>query len=312
MSPTYKGDFEDWNTADFIESLNLISQLGAEIVHYGFLWSELQIDEQTFEWSFTDQVFQTVEQNGQKLSVIVPVINTTDTDDLPEHISFTTFTDSDFISAYTDFILTFLERYGDKLDYLYIGNEIDVYFAENESELPAYNFFFEQVYNSIKSAYPNVNVGVTFTYHDALNSNNTDIYQEFAVADILGFTLYSQFLGSNPNDFTGHLEGLISLTSDIGPRIAITETTWSSAGYGGSIEGQEQFIEVALNAFTGLSGQLEYFTFWGTYDFAQSFIEASLITDPELSDWLTSLSFLTYDGQAKQSYCKFLQELQKL
>jgi hypothetical protein len=103
MSPTYKGDFEDWNTADFIESLNLISQLGAEIVHYGFLWSELQIDEQTFEWSFTDQVFQTVEQNGQKLSVIVPVINTTDTDDLPEHISFTTFTDSDFISAYTDF-----------------------------------------------------------------------------------------------------------------------------------------------------------------------------------------------------------------
>ncbi len=309
ISPTFKGDFNDWNTSEFIESIELISNLGADVVHYGFLWSELQPGEEEFEWNFTDEVINAIEQNGEKISIIVPVINTSDADDLPEHVSFSTFTDGNLIPAYTEFILAFLNRYGDKIDYLYIGNEIDVYFSENTSEITAYKTFFQQVNDAIEVNYPNVNVGVTFTYHDALNNGTTEIYREFSEADILGFTLYSQFLGSNPNDFTDHLNGLINLTENIGIPIAITETTWSSAGYSGSVENQKLFIKTALDAFKEQSGNLEYFTFWGTYDFPQSFIELSMITDPEFGSWLSSLSFITNQGIPKESYCTFIDEL---
>ena len=311
ISPTFKGNFNEWNTPDFIESIQLISDLGADVVHYGFLWSELQPGEDEFEWNFTDEVINTIEQNDQKTSVIIPVINTTNADDLPGHVSFNTFADSNLISAYTDFILAFLDRYEDKIDYLYVGNEIDVYFSENPSELSAYNTFFQQVNDSIDANYPNVNVGVTFTYHDAINNGNTDIYQDFAEADILGFTLYSQFLGTDPNSFTGHLNDLIDLTENIGVPIALTETTWSSAGYNGSVENQKRFIEVALDAFRTQSPNLEYFTFWGTYDFPQSFIDLSMISDPEFGSWLSSLSFITNQGTPKESYCTLNDELRR-
>ncbi|MEM7654997.1 MAG: hypothetical protein AAF399_02615 [Bacteroidota bacterium] len=312
ISPTYQGDFLDWTAENIEQSIGITSQLGAEVVHFSLLWSDLQPLEDEFHWDVADRVTTSVQQNGQQLSLVLPILNTSDVDDVPGFVSFQSFDDPQLIEQFSSFLLSALERYENQIEYLWIANEIDVYFEEHPQELPAFQTFFEGVYDSVKADFPSVNLGLVFTYHNAANSNSTDIYGKFPKADILGFTLYPQFLGRKPEDYANHVQDLIALTQPIGKPIAITETSWSSAGYAGSLDKQQQFIQTATQAFTSHRDELAFFTFWGTYDYPRAFIEASQIGDAELRDWLSTLSFITNEGQAKASYCTFVEALQDL
>jgi hypothetical protein len=120
--------------------------------------------------------------------------------------------------------------------------------------------------------------------------------------------LYPQFLDSNPQKYANHLQDLINETDLIGKPIAVTETTWSSQGFGGSIDNQKIFVETAVSAFKSSLNDLEFHSFYGTHDFPKSYIEASLITG-EVADWLSSLSFITNEGTPKEAYCTFVDEL---
>ncbi|MEM7374994.1 MAG: beta-galactosidase [Bacteroidota bacterium] len=309
LAPTYKGEFNQWTTDNIVQSIDLSHQLGTQVVHYGFRWNEIQPTTDQFEWVYPDSVMNAITNNGQKASIILHTINTSDIDDIPEDMRFQGFTEPTFASMYQQLVLEFLDRYNGKIDYLWLGNEVDVYFHENPTEIPDYVQFFNNSRTIIKNAYPELDVGMIFTYHDALNNGTTDIYHEFSKADILGFSLYEQFLSNSPNKYQQRVEELLALTENIGPKIAITETTWSSSGFKGSVEKQEIFIEQALSALKANHSKLEFFTFYGTYDFARSYVELSGFSDTEIVNWLSTLSFIAETGEPKSSYCTFVERL---
>ena len=308
MTPTYSGQQTNWTKDNITQSINITSQLGVEVVHFGFLWGDIELADDSFYWELSDQVVQTVHQNGQKLSMVSPIPNTFDLDDIPSFVPFNSFDDPILIEQYSSFLKIVLERYNGKIDFLWIGNEINGYFEENPDELDAYQTFFESVYDSLKLNFPTIKIGITFTYDGTIASNNTSILSAFPKADILGFSLYPQFLDNNPQNYANHLQDLINATDLIGKAIAVTETTWSSQVFGGSIDNQRIFVETAVSAFKSSLNDLEFHSFYGTHDFPKSYIEASLITG-EVADWLSSLSFITNEGIPKAAYCTFVDEL---
>jgi hypothetical protein len=308
MTPTYSGQHTNWTKENITQSINITSQLGVEVVHFGFLWGDIELADDSFHWDLSDQVVQTVHQNGQKLSMVSPIPNTFDLDDIPSFVPFNSFDDPILIEQFISFLKNALERYNDKIEYLWIGNEINGYFEENPEELEAYQTLFESVYDSLKLNFPSIKIGITFTYDGTIASNNTSILSAFPKADILGFSLYPQFLDSNPQNYANHLQDLINATDLIGKPVAVTETTWSSQGFGGSRANQKIFVETAVRAFKSSLNDLEFHSFYGTHDFPKSYIEASLISG-EVADWLSSLSFITNDGNPKEAYCTFVDEL---
>ncbi len=308
MTPTYSGQQADWTKDNITQSINITSELGVEVVHFGFLWGDIERADDSFYWELSDQVVNTVHQNGQKLSMVSPIPNTFDLDDIPSFVSFNSFDDPILIEQYSSFLKNALERYNDKVDYLWIGNEINGYFEENPDELEAYKTFFESVYDSVKLNFPTIKIGITFTYDGTIASNEISILSAFPKADVLGFSLYPQFLDSNPQNYGNHLQDLINATDLIGKPVAVTETTWSSKAFGGSTDNQKLFVVTAVSAFKSSLNDLEFHSFYGTHDFPKSYVEASLITG-DVADWLSSLSFITNEGNPKAAYCTFIDEL---
>ena len=312
MTPTFKGDIDQWNNNNMIQSINLTHDFGVDVVHFSFSWNEIQPTTSQFNWDNTDAIINAITNNGQKLSMVLPSVNTAGVVDLPSDIAFTGFLEPTFRSQYQNFIVAFVNRYGNKISYLWLGNEIDEYFFQNPAQIPDYVQLFNETKDLIKATTASINVGVIFTYHDALTNGNTDLYNEFAAADILGFTLYTQFLSTTPDDYEQRVNDLLALTQSIGSKIAITETSWSSNGKGGSIQGQKQFIRSALSAFTNNHLDIEFFAFWGTYDLSRTFVDMVSFGDPDFDNWFASLSFITSAGEAKSSYCTFVDELRML
>ncbi|MGK7393574.1 MAG: glycosyl hydrolase 53 family protein [Candidatus Cyclobacteriaceae bacterium M3_2C_046] len=308
MTPTYSGQHTNWTKENITQSINITSQLGVEVVHFGFLWGDIELADDSFDWELSDQVVQTVHQNGQKVSMVSPIPNTYDLDDIPSFVPFNSFDDPILIEQYSSFLKDALERYNDKIHYLWIGNEINGYFEENPDELEEYQTFFESVYDSVKLNFPSIKIGITFTYDGTVASNNISILSAFPKADVLGFSLYPQFLDSNPQNYSNHLQDLITATDLIGKPIAITETTWSSQGFGGSIDNQKLFVKTAVSAFKNSLNNLEFHSFYSTHDFPKSYIEANLFTG-EVADWLSSMSFITNEGIPKEAYCTLVDEL---
>jgi len=77
----------------------------------------------------------------------------------------------------------------------------------------------------------------------------TSQFSAFPQADVLGFSLYTQFLDTSPQNYANHLQDLINATHVIGQPVAVTETAWSSFSIGVSTYNQKLFVETAVNAF---------------------------------------------------------------
>jgi len=175
MTPTYSGPQANWTNDNITNSINITSQLGVEIVYFGFLWGDIELTDDSFFWELSDQVVQTVHLNGQKLSMVSLMPNTFDLDDIPGFVTFTSFDDPVMIEQYSSFLNKALERYDGNIDYLWVGNEINGYLKEYPDELEAYQTFFESVYDSVKINFPTIKIGITFTYDGRIASNDISI-----------------------------------------------------------------------------------------------------------------------------------------
>jgi len=67
-------------------------------------------------------------------------------------------------------------------------------------------------------------------------------------------------------------------------------------------------VKTAVSAFRSSLNDLEFHSFYGTHDFPKSYVEANLITG-DVADWLSSLSFITNEGNPKEAYCTLVEEL---
>jgi len=166
-----------------------------------------------------------------------------------------------------------------------------------------------------------VKVGTIITYYDAQNNEVkhneiSDIIKTVgAEGDIIGFSSYPQVLDGQPSDTERIFAEMTSISDEMGKKFAITETGWSSEGYGGSEEKQVEYMRNLFSAYKKYDDKMEYLGLFNIYDFTEKDNKAILsdfkITDKEFIKWTGSLGLAHNHGEAKQVWYAFLEEMRK-
>ena len=76
------------------------------------------------------------------------------------------------LSRFTDFVLAYLDRYGDVIDYVEIGAEVNAYFHLHKDELEPFARFYGKVYDAIKKRFPKKMVGTVLAYREMREAND--------------------------------------------------------------------------------------------------------------------------------------------
>jgi hypothetical protein len=159
--------------------------------------------------------------------------------------------------------------------YIFLGNENDFYYEQNQADYENWLSFYNQAYDAIKAASPSTLVGPVFNYEHiagvgVLNGWTTDYWQaldshNINKVDIVGITVYP-FL-SYASAKSVPVNYLNSLFSRIGSKpVAITETGWPAENLGGlnplwNTSEQEQ-IDYISSLFSAMTGKDVRFVNW--------------------------------------------------
>jgi hypothetical protein len=309
------------NTTDiksYYQAFNLARDSGVQMTHVYASWG--QVEEEG--WINNDFLMNTIKNKGLRASVVFGIIHTSVKGPMP--MEFTSWDDPEFIEGFSDFVIEFIDRYGDTVEYVEIGNEVDIYFNIHPDELESYEAFYKGVYDRVKRAHPDMKVGTVFAYHELKNNGNFEVYHRLSpLGDFDAFTMYVYNLGfkfdRNPKDIYEYLKGVEELTGD--RPFALEEVGWNTyQGLQGTQEDQRQAVGYFFDYLEGAPERLEFLTWFTLHDGteedclkqAKSFIEPG---DPILenrefmepfTDFICHLGLIQSDGTPKPGWNEFV------
>lgn len=148
--------------------------------------------------------------------------------------------------------------------YVFIGNEISMYWEQDSLDYLNWVSFYNQAYDSIKAHSPNSKVGTTFNFehlsgNGILTGWSTPYWNAFDIfdtskLDIIGLTVYPFFNYQHANDVP--LNYLAPIFSRIGNKpVVIAETGWPGdsligSWYASSLE-QVNYVNKIFNIISG-------------------------------------------------------------
>jgi hypothetical protein len=150
-------------------------------------------------------------------------------------------------------------------EYLFIGNEVSFYIAQDSLDYQNWASFYSSAYDSIKAHSPNTKVGTVFNYEhlsgEGVNVNwtaphwNALLDMDTSKMDVVGLTLYPFLSYDNTASIPGtYLDPLFAQIGNI--PLVITETGWpgDSLVPGWSASPQEQ-VNYVNDLFTMINGR---------------------------------------------------------
>jgi hypothetical protein len=309
--------------SDFYPALRLAKENGVQVIHTYIQWGDVEPAQGPRVWDWQDILIGYPIREGFEVSLVINVIHTSVKGPMPADLDGKEFDDPDFIQRFSDFVLEVLDRY--PVQYLSIGNEVNDYFVSHRNEIPAYRTFFLAVQDRIHQQHPDVQVGMSFAYHDAESTNAVDIIEQLDLGDFLPLTLYIYSSGfqfdHEPDELDAYLDRILALAGD--KQIAIIETGWNTAE---SLSGSQADQEIYLReVFSQLEENREQIAFISWFDLHDSLLENSsqaaltfLPTDSSLADdeefMEKFVAFLNYfglresDGTPKLAWYAFQEE----
>ena len=310
----------------YYPALRLAKENGVQVLHSYLSWGEVEPAEGEREWEWQDALMGFRVEEGFEISLVVNLIHTSLRGPIPEDLAAKDFDDPEFIARFTDFILEVLDRY--PIQYLCIGNEVNDYFINHRDEIPAYRSFFLAVKDRISQEHPEVKVGMTFAYHDAVSTNALDIVEELNIGDFLPLTLYLYSQSFVFDREPAELEPIMDQVFDLAGEkpVALVEIGWNtSESLSGTQQDQEKFVREAFRLLTLKHDRIEFLSWFNLHDgdpedayqSALSFLPSeSLLAQDEaflkiFVDYLNYLGLREYDGTPKLGWFAFVDEAER-
>src|SRR3972149_8251692 len=122
---TQKGPQSKWDDNTLREAFQRAKEAGIGVAIWTNDWGTIEPSLGNYNWELLDYVTAVTKQNGLKFSLSLEIAHITDKANYPSEILFTRFDDSVFLNSFKTFIRQFLKRYTGKIDYLFIGQEVD-------------------------------------------------------------------------------------------------------------------------------------------------------------------------------------------
>ena len=317
-----EGDF--WE--GYYPALRLAKENGVQVLHSYMSWGEVEPQKGERDWEWQDALMGYRVQEGFEISLVVNLINTSQRGPMPADLVELDFDDPEYITRFEEFILEVLNRY--PVQYLSIGNEVNDYFIDHREEIPAFRSFFLAVKDRIAQKHPEVKVGMTFAYHDAVRTNTLDIIDQLNLGDFLPVTLYLYNppfeFDRDPKELEAVLDRILDLAGE--KPIALAEIGWNtSESLSGTEQDQDEFIREAFRLLTLKRDRIEFMAWFNLHDgdpedayqTALSFLPSeSLQAQDEafLRDFVNFLNYLglrEFDGTPKPGWFAFVEESEK-
>jgi len=253
----------------YCPNVKRVRETGAPIIHGYIAWGATEKSEDDYDWVGMDYKMEISSLHGMERSIVIDIIRTNDIGDIPSDVEFTSFDDPELKERFADFAVEVLDRYGDNISYIEIGNEVDIYLANHRDEIDEFKELYGYTYDRIKDKHPDVKIGTVFAYHAAKKANATDIIEEISdVGDFNAFTLYIYNENFAFNTDMDEVPEYFDEMDEISEKpFAVVETGWStSALLESSEEKQAEYVDEVFSILEEKKDRIEFLTWFGTND----------------------------------------------
>jgi len=267
---------------------------------------------------------QELKKGDYKISITFTNVHM-DQKHLPGYLKGKRFNDPYMLERWQKYLEAFLPRYGDYIDYLNIGNEVNNYFGKHYEEWSDYLEFFQHGEKVIRRLKPKIKVGIV------LESRRESFWKQLEpFCDHLGITYYTpcSAFGKSPTDealdknhykyFARTLEEAIRVA---GPKkILITEVGCAThPDIDSSPELQVQFIQALFHWLSGKENKILGISWLAPTDWPyehtkkalQGYLDAAALQHEPFMKYLTSLGLKYEDGSKKPGYDTFKNEISR-
>jgi hypothetical protein len=260
-----------------------------------------------------------LKQGGYKISMTFTNVHM-DQKHLPDYLKGKRFNDPYFLQRWQKYLEAFLPRYGDYIDYLNIGNEVNNYFGKHSDEWPDYLEFLKLASDVIHRLKPNIKVGVVL-----VESRRESFWKQIEpYCDHLAITYYTpcSAFGKSPTAepldkdhyryFARTLNEAIRVAGS--KKILITEIGCAThPDIDSSPELQVQFIRALFQWLAGKEDRILGISWLAPTDWPyehtkkalQGFLDEAALQHEPFMKYLTSLGLRYEDGTEKPGYAAF-------
>lgn len=312
--------YSNMDEAKFHNALILAKEGGTEIVSVGYLmWNQTEPRIGEYNWTGLENTFNVLSREKQRLNLKVAadiggiLFLESGNLSLPSGLEFKRFNDPQFVNLYKNMIGSFLNTYGQYVDYLLLHSEgADKYFTEQYPErLNDYCDLMYQAVRHIKQKAPHIKVGVgndSKTNPEIVKCLNKE-------TDFYSFLLYPTFEEGHdglldPKEVETIIERLVKLASP--KKIALQDFGYpSSKLIGLSEKKQVEFIQAFFKALKKHQDQIEYASWGMLYDadskifrkaFEEAFPDAPKDSLAGLAESVATMGLLNLDGRPKKGW----------
>ncbi len=125
--PSQKGSQQDWSEETLNDMFQKAKEGGIGIMIWTTSWGVMEPSLNKYDWPLFDYMIMKTNEHYFKMSLSLELAQIMDNPKYPEGITFTSFDEPAFIGNFTRFTRDLVTRYKGKIDYLWIGQEVDFY-----------------------------------------------------------------------------------------------------------------------------------------------------------------------------------------
>ena len=314
------GDPQSWDMADELKlSLVLHWSSWDGSVPYSYSWTTSP-DRDEFKRYLLE-----LKGRGYKVVIADTTVHM-DQKHLPTHLDGKRFNDPAVLDSWGRYLEQLLTHCGDQIDFLSIGNEVDLYFGNKPDEWNDYVEFFERGAETVRRVRPAIKIGVILKPEERSLAKYWKGVEPFC--DYLAVTYYtpnSMFEKSptaeglepdNPRYFATELDRAIRFSG--GKPVLITEIgSATDPAIDSSPELQARFVELVFQWLPGkeekLLGMLwltaQDWPYEGIRKALDGHLDARLLAHDPFVRFLCSLGLRYEDGTKKPGYDVFKREV---
>ncbi len=257
---------------DFLAALNRAYDLtygaGVRGDFISWTWRELEPSAQNFN---LDEASWTLNYLGKtrslELLVVLQVLNTT-VKETPPDLANVPFDAPQMQQRFHAFVDALLPHLNERVRYLSVGNEVDVYLSAHPEEWGAYKSFYDDAVTYVHSVAPGIQVGVTTTYSGASGASAKQVAELNQSSDIFLLTYYpldEAFVVKEPAAPLTDFPQMVALAG--GKPVILQEVGYpSSATLRSSEPQQAEFVANVFTAWKAAGDKIPFLSFYVLHD----------------------------------------------
>ncbi len=305
----------------------MAKELGLNFIHEITQWIEPKPGQYIWRQSAGEDKFlahlRELKEQGYKVSITLTNVHM-DQKHLPAYLKGKRFNDPYLLERWEKYLEAFLPRYGDYIDFLNIGNEVNNYFGKHYTEWKDYVEFFKRGSEAIRRLKPRIMTGIVLVeerlehFWKAVEPYCDHLaITYYTPCSMFGKSPTAEALDKNGNKYFGRaLDEAIRIAGK--KKVLVTEVGCAThAALDSSPELQAQFIESLFQWLRGKGDKILGMSWlaatdWpyeGTKIALKGYLDPALLDHEPFMRFLTSLGLRYENGTNKPGYDAFKSEI---